>query len=52
MNLKKKKDQNVNSSVPVRRGNKILKGSRGWEGLGRKKGEEWKKGVMIRSERR
>jgi hypothetical protein len=37
---------NVDASVLLRRGNKIIKGSRGWEGLGRKrrrgggKGEE------------
>jgi hypothetical protein len=27
----------VDSSVLLRRGNKIIKGSRGWEGLGRKR---------------
>jgi hypothetical protein len=37
MKLKKKKDQNVDSSVLLRRGNKILTGGRGWEGLGMKR---------------
>jgi hypothetical protein len=30
-------------TVPLRRGSKIIKGSRGWEGLGRKKGGRGKK---------
>jgi hypothetical protein len=34
----KKKDQNVDASVILKRGNKILMGGRGWEGLGRKRG--------------
>ena len=37
MKLKWKEDQRVNASVLLRRGNKIIKGSRGWEGLGRKR---------------
>jgi hypothetical protein len=37
MKLMKKEDQNVNALVLLRRGNKILMGGRGWEGLGRKK---------------
>jgi len=39
-NFKKKEDQNVDASVLLRRGNKILRGGRGWEGLGRKRGGE------------
>jgi hypothetical protein len=35
MKLKRKEDQGMNVSVLLRRGNKIIKGSRGWEGLGR-----------------
>jgi hypothetical protein len=38
MKLKKKRDQNMNASVLLRRGNKIFTGVRGWEGLGRKRG--------------
>ena len=37
MKLKKKEDQSVDASVLLRRGNKIIKGSRGWEELGRKR---------------
>jgi hypothetical protein len=37
MKLKWKKEQRVDVSVLLRRGNKIIKGSRGWEGLGRKR---------------
>jgi hypothetical protein len=36
MKLKRKEDQRVDASVLLRRGNKIIKGSRGREGLGRK----------------
>ena len=36
MKLKKKEDQRVDASVLLRRGNKIIKGSRGWVRLGRK----------------
>jgi hypothetical protein len=37
MKLKRKEDRRVDASVLLRRGNKIIKGSRGWEGLGRKR---------------
>jgi hypothetical protein len=42
MTLKKKEDQSVDVSVQLRRGNKIIIGSRGWKGLRRKRegGEE------------
>jgi hypothetical protein len=43
MKFKRKKDQSVDASVQLRRGNKIIRGSRGGEGLGRKRrkgGEE------------
>jgi hypothetical protein len=36
--LKKKEGQNVEASVLLRRGNKILMERRGWEVLGRKNG--------------
>jgi hypothetical protein len=36
MKLKKKENQNVDASTLLRRGNKILMGGRGWEGLERK----------------
>jgi hypothetical protein len=38
MKLKRKEDQRVDASVLLRRGKNIIKGSRGWEGLWRKKG--------------
>ena len=38
MKLKTKEDQSVSASVLLRRGNKILTGSIGWEKLGRKRG--------------
>jgi len=38
MKLKRKGDQRVDVSVLLRRGNRIIKGSRWFEGLGRKKG--------------
>ena len=46
MKLKKKEEQRVDASVLLRRGNKIIKG-RGWEGLGKKRGEgrEGKRGM-------
>jgi hypothetical protein len=37
MKLKSKEDQRVEASVLLRRGNKISKGSRGWEGLRRRR---------------
>jgi hypothetical protein len=47
MKLKRKKDQRVDaSSALLRRGNNIIKRSRGWEGLGRKReGVEEKRGA-------
>lgn len=39
MKLKRKEDQRVDASVLLRRGDKIIKGSRGWKGRGRKRGE-------------
>jgi hypothetical protein len=45
MKLKRKEDQRVDTSVLLRRGNNISKGSKGWGGLGRKEeGEEDKEG--------
>jgi hypothetical protein len=46
MKLKRKEEQRVDASVLLRRGNKIIKG-RGWEGLGKKRGEgrEGKRGA-------
>ena len=41
MKLKMKEDQRVGASVLLRRGSNIIKGSRGWEGLGRKRGRGW-----------
>jgi hypothetical protein len=38
MMLKRKEDQRVDVTFLLRRGNNIIKGSRGWEGLGRKRG--------------
>ena len=52
MKLKRKEDQRVDASVLLRRGNKIIKGSRGWEGLGRKRGEGGEKRGRIRYGRR
>ena len=43
MKQKKKKDQRVGVSVLLRRENKVIKGSRGWKGLGRKTRRGWKK---------
>jgi hypothetical protein len=37
--LKRKKDQSVGASVLLRRGNTIIKGSKGWERLERKRRE-------------
>jgi hypothetical protein len=37
MKLKRKEDQRVDVSVLPRVGNKIMKGSRGWEGFERKR---------------
>jgi hypothetical protein len=38
MKLKKKKQQNVDAAVLLRRGNRILTGGRGWKGFSRKTG--------------
>ena len=46
--LKRKEDQSMDASVIFSMGNKIIKGSRGWEGLRRKRREEGKKRVRIR----
>jgi hypothetical protein len=37
MKLKRKEDQRVDASVLLRRGSKIIKRSRGWEGPRRKR---------------
>jgi hypothetical protein len=37
MKFKRKEDQRMGASVLLRSGNKIIKGSGGWEGLGRKR---------------
>ena len=37
MKLKRKEDQRVDASVLLRMGNNTIKGSRGWEELGRKR---------------
>ena len=37
MKFKRKEDQRMGASVLLRSGNKIIKGSRGWERLARKK---------------
>jgi hypothetical protein len=37
MKHKRKEDQRVDASVLLRRGSNIIKGSRGWEGFGRKR---------------
>ena len=52
MKLKRKEDQKVDVSVLLRRGNKIIKRSRGWEGLGRKRRGGGKKRGRIRYGRR
>jgi hypothetical protein len=44
MKLKRKENQRVDASILLRRGNKIIKGSRGQEGLGRKRRGEGKRG--------
>jgi hypothetical protein len=44
MKLKRKEDQKVYASVLLRRRNKIIKRNRGWGVLGRKRGEEVKRG--------
>ena len=44
MKLKKKEDQSVDASVLLRRGNKIITGGRGWEGLRRNGAGRGKRG--------
>jgi hypothetical protein len=48
MKLKSKEDQRVESLVRLKRGNKIIKGSRGWEGLWRKRRGVGKMRARIR----
>jgi hypothetical protein len=52
MKLKRKENQRVDVSVLLRRENKIIKGSREWEGLGRKRreGKEKERKNQIREE--
>jgi hypothetical protein len=52
MKLKRKKDQRVDASVLLRRGNNIIKGSREGGDLGGREEEERKKGDRIRYGRR
>jgi hypothetical protein len=52
MKLNKRKDQSVDSSVLLRRGNKILIGGGGWAGCGRKKGRGGRKVGRIRYARK
>ena len=49
MKLKRKEDQRVDASVLLRRENKIIQGSRKWEGLRRKRrvgGEKEQKNLV------
>ena len=52
MKSRRKEDQIMDASVLLRRGNKIIKGSRGWEGLGRKRRGGGEKRSRIRYGRR
>jgi hypothetical protein len=52
MKLKRKEDQRMDASVLLRRGNKIIKRGRGWEGLGRKRRRGGEKRGRIRYGRR
>jgi hypothetical protein len=52
MKHKKKEDQSVDASGPLRRGGQNNTGSRGREGPGKEKGGGGKKRSMIRSGRR
>jgi hypothetical protein len=47
MKLTKKENQSVDTSVLLRRGNKINVGGRGWERLGRKTRGEKEKGAGL-----
>ena len=51
MKLSRKEGQSVNALILLRRGNKIIIGGRGREGLGGR-GEEEGKGVRFRYEKR
>jgi hypothetical protein len=44
MKLKREEDQRVDASVLLRRGNKVIKGRRGWEGIGGKRRGRGKEG--------
>jgi hypothetical protein len=46
MKLKTKENQNVDVLVILKRGNKILTGGRGWEGLGMKRESGGRKRVQ------
>jgi hypothetical protein len=53
MKLKRKEEQRGDASVLLKRGNKIIKGIKGWEGLGRKRrgggeNEIWRMEEMYR----
>ena len=48
MKLKKKKDQSVDASVLLKRGNKIIRGGREWEGFWRNRGGGGEKVGRIR----
>jgi hypothetical protein len=48
----KKEDKSVDASVLLRRGNNIIMGGRGWEGLGRKKERREEREGRIRYGRR
>jgi hypothetical protein len=45
MKLNKKEGQSVDASILIRKGNKIITGCRGWEGIGRDREGGGKKGV-------
>jgi hypothetical protein len=52
MMLKRKEHQRVDASVLLRTGIKIVRGSRGWEGLGRKRSGGGGKSGRIECRRR
>jgi hypothetical protein len=52
MKHKRKKDQRLDASVLLRRGNNIIKGSRGWEGHRKKRGRRGEMMGRIRYGRR
>ena len=45
MKLKNTEDKNMDASIQLRRGNKIITGGRGREGLGRERGRGRKRGT-------